>query len=296
MVLDKPIIREKWMLSPEKVRRIIKTHYSDQFVDAIIGYIEKCQGHLWIKQGLCNHLGRNIINRQKNVISPISKFGSLKNMMVVDLGCGTGSLTVACALEGGKTIGVDLGRSECQIAKLRAKEDCVEAQFVVADTTRLPFRKETFDICMCVELIEHVAKDKERAVYEAFRITRKQGLIEIETPNKLYIKDNHDTGLYFFNYLPKKIAERYAKLRGRMLPGGLSSYISLFFLRKVLRHCNCRILGDIQGYNINQMKETGYKSWTGRLLVKISRISGIEVLVRLIKYFLPALQLTIRKL
>ena len=283
------------MLNPEKVRHLVKTHYSDLFINSILESVERHQGHLKIAKGLRNHLGENTKSRQFTILSPVSRFISFNNKILVDLGCGTGSLTVACALRGANTIGVDIDRKDCQIAKLRAKEDFVGAQFIVADAKNLPFKRETFDICMCVEVIEHVSKDKEGIIYEAFRITRQQGLIEIETPNKLYIRDDHDTGLYFLNCLPKRVANCYAKLMGRMLINGLNSYVTLFFLKKVLQNYNCKILGDIVGYNFDQIKEIKYKKLTGRILVNFCKIPGLCMFIRLVRYFFPSLQLTILK-
>ncbi len=62
---------------------------------------------------------------------------------VVDLGCGTGVLSIGSALQGASVVGVDVDRSAVEVARENAAtlgvEDCVE--FVVGDVRDIPFNE-----------------------------------------------------------------------------------------------------------------------------------------------------------
>lgn len=56
--------------------------------------------------------------------------GDIQGMKVVDLGCGTGMLSVACALTGAEVIGVDCDAAALETAKANAKDAGVSVNFV----------------------------------------------------------------------------------------------------------------------------------------------------------------------
>ena len=281
-----------------KIRQKIKTHYSDEFIKKVIGYQKRFgdpdffQFNEWI-YGQLKHAGER---RRTFLIPVLRKWLPSNDCLLLDLGCGLGASTVVYSYEGYQAIGIDIGRDEVKIAGMRAKEDEEDCQFIVADARRLPFRNDFFDVCMCVEVIEHVPKGKEKVIQEAYRVTKKSGIIEIETPNKLYLKDFHDTNLYFINYLPRKIAYFYARLRNRMPKSGLSSYVTFFYLKKVLNRYNYKILGDILGYDFDDFRKYyRVKSRKAQVFMKLCKIPRFELIVRAIKVFLPCIYLTLRK-
>ena len=85
-------------------------------------------------------------------------------------------------------------------------------QFVVSDGTSLPFRASSFDIVVCNHVFEHVIGQRE-LVSEIYRVLKPNGLCYIATGNKLWPIEPH-TKLPFLSYLPKSIANKYAKIVG----------------------------------------------------------------------------------
>ena len=68
---------------------------------------------------------------------------------VLDVGCGTGSTTLATARRVGKTghaVGIDISAPMIALAKSRAKRDRLPASFICADAQRHPFEPPYFDL------------------------------------------------------------------------------------------------------------------------------------------------------
>ena len=81
-------------------------------------------------------------------------------MRVLDLGCGPGSISIglAQAVAPGKLYGIDLERSQVDIARAGARAAGVDnAEFAVGDAVRLPFADGFFDVAHCHALLMHVA-------------------------------------------------------------------------------------------------------------------------------------------
>ena len=66
---------------------------------------------------------------------------------VLDVGCGTGATTLAIAraLDGGKTVGIDISEPMLALARARAEREHLAATFVRADAETHAFEPESFD-------------------------------------------------------------------------------------------------------------------------------------------------------
>jgi SAM-dependent methyltransferase len=69
---------------------------------------------------------------------------SVRNALVLDLGCGSGGYSDAMAGRGACVVSVDLHRPKASLSN-----------FVVADATQLPFDAGSFSLVFCASLIEH---------------------------------------------------------------------------------------------------------------------------------------------
>jgi len=285
----------------KEIRQKVKTHYSDDFIRKVIEYHKRFADtnffafKSWI-YGQLKYYGEE----RRTFSIPIVRhhFPSSK-LLLLDLGCGLGCSTVVYSSQGYQAVGIDTDGDAVKIAKMRAREDKADCQLVVGDARRLPFRSVVFDVCLCIEVIEHMGSGREELIYETLRVTKELGIIQIETPNRLSLKDHHDTRLYLINCLPKKIAWFYARLRNRILKSGLSNYVTIFYLKRLLRSCDCKILGDIMGYNFDELMKYACERSSGsrnaQLFVKLCRIPKFELIVRVVKIFLPNIYLTVRK-
>ena len=118
-------------------------------------------------------------------------FGSnLKGSTVLDIGCGSGWLAVNLALDGARSIGIDVARELVDFSKRRAKYYDVPVDFVVADCARLPFKEEKFDFTVAFDVLEHV-KRPICCLEEVYRTLKKDSRFFFETPNKLSLFTLH---------------------------------------------------------------------------------------------------------
>jgi ubiquinone/menaquinone biosynthesis C-methylase UbiE len=93
---------------------------------------------------------------------------------VLEVGCGTGVLTrvLAGLPEVDRVVGVDIAESLLD----RARELAPDLEFAQADARSLPFDDERFDVVVFDSTFSHVP-EPERAVAEAFRVLRPEGLL-----------------------------------------------------------------------------------------------------------------------
>ena len=85
----------------------------------------------------------------RNEINFLRKFVDLKARRVLEVGCGEGRLTWQYLNETRTTLAVDLDRDALRVARVDCPSDLVDkVHFVCADSIRLPFAKEKFDIAV----------------------------------------------------------------------------------------------------------------------------------------------------
>lgn len=149
----------------------------------------------------------------------------IRDKKILVFGTGLGGTTVACALKIGNGIvyGVDISEEAIKKTLMRAEaygvKEKVNLKFMV-DTYPLEYEDNYFDAVLISAVIEHIVYDRSKYIAEAFRVLKKDGLFYITgTPNLLYAKDSHTTGLYFVPWMSKKYAYRYALFRKRWTEG-----------------------------------------------------------------------------
>lgn len=81
-------------------------------------------------------------------------------------------------IKGDLVIGIDLSESELQ----RAKKRFPKREFVLADARLLPFKNNSFDFIVAINMLHHV-KDPEKVLNEAFRVLKKGGILYTVDPN-----------------------------------------------------------------------------------------------------------------
>jgi SAM-dependent methyltransferase len=98
---------------------------------------------------------------------------------VLDLGCGDGRITALLAREGAEVTGVD--PSEVALERARAANPGLDFRAPAPDGS-LPFADGSFDVVVCVNVLEHVA-DTQRLMSEARRVLRPGGRLAIAVPD-----------------------------------------------------------------------------------------------------------------
>jgi ubiquinone/menaquinone biosynthesis C-methylase UbiE len=94
---------------------------------------------------------------------------------VLDVGCGTGSLTTTLARVTGasKIVGIEPSSSFIDYARTQISDPRVT--FDVGDAQQLPYPDASFDQCMALLAVDYIP-DARKAALEMRRVTKKRGL------------------------------------------------------------------------------------------------------------------------
>jgi ubiquinone/menaquinone biosynthesis C-methylase UbiE len=113
--------------------------------------------------------------RALDQVAPISE-----NHIVVDVGCGSGNLTLHSANKCKLAIGIDPSQTAIQFCNSLKSNG--HSAFIPAAGDALPFPDEYADIVLLVEVIEHLNVPI-KTISEISRILKKGGLVFVTTPN-----------------------------------------------------------------------------------------------------------------
>ncbi len=130
---------------------------------------------------------------------------------VLDLGCGTGGFLAAANAHGASCVGADIALRWLAVAQSRFKElNCPDITLVCACADHLPFQKESFDLVVAENLIEH-CDDAFRVLFEIERVRRDQGAFIARTINRFAFAPEPHVGVWGVGFLPKSLMNNYVK-------------------------------------------------------------------------------------
>ena len=113
-------------------------------------------------------------------LTGLLKENGVESGLVLDLGCGTGSLTELLAARGYDMIGIDY--SEVSVIKSskinKAEIENKHCEILQGNVMKLPFRKETFDIITAFETI-YFWPDIHEAFKQVYRVLKVSGTFMI---------------------------------------------------------------------------------------------------------------------
>ena len=110
---------------------------------------------------------------------PFLEFAEVKpGSRVLDVGCGTGTTSLALAMRGAKTVGVDASESYLDGARrLRSHPDVI---YEHGDACHLPYSSASFDACVSTLAID-VIPEVDLVAAEMRRVTRPGGVVACAT-------------------------------------------------------------------------------------------------------------------
>ncbi len=165
------------------------------------------------------HLYRRLESDRSMVVPWLDNATTLQDKRILEIGCGTGSSTVALAEQGAKVTGIDIDEGALSVAKDRSRVYGVEAEYKAlnADQIMDAFGADAFDIVIFFACLEHMTiPERLTSLRHAWEMLSNEGLLVIvETPNRLWYFDGHTSQLPFFNWLPDELAFRYSKFSPR---------------------------------------------------------------------------------
>ena len=116
------------------------------------------------------------------------KFGNkskelpLKDIKILDIGCGGGLLSEPLSRLGAKVTGIDASDRNIKIAKMHLKKSKLDIDYYCSSPDKF-FAKEKFDVVLNMEIVEHV-DNVDFFLFKSSELLKKNGLMFIATLNK----------------------------------------------------------------------------------------------------------------
>jgi 2-polyprenyl-6-hydroxyphenyl methylase/3-demethylubiquinone-9 3-methyltransferase len=109
-----------------------------------------------------------------------------KGRDVLDLGCAGGFMAEALASRGANVTGIDPAQQAIEEARRHAKINNLTIEYNVGAGENLPYPDRSFDIVVCVDVLEHVA-DLQKVINEIARVLRPGGCFVFDIINRTRI-------------------------------------------------------------------------------------------------------------
>ena len=106
----------------------------------------------------------------------------LKKINILDIGCGGGLLSEPMNRLGANVTGIDASINNIKIAKLHAKKNKLNINYICTSPEKLKIKKK-FDVILNMEIVEHV-EDIDFFLASCSKLLKKNGLMFVATINK----------------------------------------------------------------------------------------------------------------
>ena len=124
------------------------------------------------------YIKENIISSfqlKKNTNKPLEKID------ILDIGCGGGLLSEPMTRLGAKVTGIDASDKNIKIAKLHAKKNKLNINYLCSSPEKIKI-KDKFDVILNMEIIEHV-EDINFFIKSCSKLLKKDGIMILTCPN-----------------------------------------------------------------------------------------------------------------
>ena len=111
-----------------------------------------------------------------------SKSLPLKNIELLDIGCGGGLLTEPMSRLGAKVTGIDPSKKNIDVANYHAKKEKLNIKYLCSSPEKIFFNKK-FDVVLNMEVVEHI-EDLNFFINKSGKFLKKNGLMFVATLNK----------------------------------------------------------------------------------------------------------------
>jgi len=179
----------------------------------------------------------NLINRNNNF---------LKDLKILDIGCGGGLISEPLARLGGEVTGIDASEKNIKVAKLHSKKNNLNINYLNKSPEQLN-NSEKFDIILNLEVVEHV-ENLDLYIKSCSNLLKKNGIMFTATLNRTIV-----------SYIKAIVGAEYIL---RWLPIGThdwNKFIKPEELEKKLSSANFSTI-DVKGLEFNPLFNKWKKS------------------------------------
>lgn len=197
---------------------------------------------------------------------------------VADVGCGAGAQSAVWAESGHSVHALDINEPLVQLGRERAAKAGHAVDFRVGSATNLPWADGSMDVCVALELIEHIA-DWEGCLNEFVRIVKPGGVLFLTTTNQLCpIQEEFNLPLY--SWYPSRLKRHFETVAVTTRPA-LANYarypaVNWFTFYRLQSYLAARGFQSLDRFQIMDLNGKGAHA---RLL--ISCVRSVAVLRRL---------------
>lgn len=190
---------------------------------------------------------------------------------VADVGCGAGTHSRIWAERGHAVHALDVNAALVELGRKRADEAGYKIDFRVGSATQLPWPDASMDVCIALELLEHV-DDWESCMREFMRVVKPGGAVFVTTTNRL-CPHQAEFNLPLYSWYPRRLQQYCEKLAFTTRPD-IANYakypavhwFTWYGLRRVLAKRGFR---SLDRFDIMDLEEKGTAA---RALVKAIQI------------------------
>ncbi len=109
----------------------------------------------------------------------------LKNLSILDIGCGGGLISEPMARLGANVVGIDASEKNINVAKLHSEKTGLKITYINSSPENLDY-KEKFDIILNLEIVEHV-DNVNLYIESCYKLLKTNGLMFTATLNRSFI-------------------------------------------------------------------------------------------------------------
>lgn len=158
-----------------------------------------------------------------------------RKQKVLDLGCGRGEIVKMLSERGIFCVGGDYSKIATKIASEQNKN------ILRFDARSLPFKSETFDVVIMLDVLEHLIKEEGiKSLKQIRTVLKKGGKIVIHTPNKLWRYTYYPIVVkpyyFIFGKQKKELAEELLRHVNEPTPNSLKKMVRKAGFENVKTH------------------------------------------------------------
>lgn len=122
--------------------------------------------------------------------------GRITGKKALDIGCGTGRISLVLAKLGAEVTSLDLSAAMLKYLELEARKRKVASRITTIESSadKLPLDDNSFDIVTCFGLLEHLpAVVRRKTILEALRVLKPKGklLAVVNNSDSVFLKDSY---------------------------------------------------------------------------------------------------------
>jgi 2-polyprenyl-3-methyl-5-hydroxy-6-metoxy-1,4-benzoquinol methylase len=234
-----------------------------------------------VKEDSLRELSRGFASEILNYLA--SEGIDIRTGRMMDLGAGLGMLSEEAAVRGANPVAVEPGSGYREIALDRIRRGGNGA-VIAAVGESLPFRDNSFDVIISLEVLEHV-EDPAAVLGEVVRILKPGGWFYVSCPNYLSFREVH-YNVAWLPLLPKPLGSLYLRLRRRpteFLQNSIT-YVTRPGVRRQLRALGLQSVRDRHISAVCRSPSLVNHPWKRAVLETTRRFVSADVLVRAIAW------------